>query len=365
MTAPIRTAWAATALGVLLSIGATAPRLDAQPLRERSTPSPGRGGIEGDPIPLGSQDPRFQEYLTGVAKAIQSKWVFPCVPNATTRRCEHKTTTVVIEFGILKNGVLQFVEVRQGAGAGLETYDDSAVAAIKLSSPFAALPPEVVAGLHQGSTGMPVVATFRYVVHHTTFPTFPTLPSSPPVHLPRGGATTRAGVITKVDGPVVAHSAAHESPTVLRTGDELFLQDQITTGDQARADMLLGGKAAVVMRERSRVSIAESPGRSTLLLSSGLLVTSIGERLGPGESVDVRTSNAIATVRGAVRMTVEVTRADAGVATHVDIAEGSASVVMSGPAPDPAIELRANDGITITGQVVGPVRARRSKIWPP
>jgi hypothetical protein len=66
----------------------------------------------------------------------------------------------------------------------------------------------------------------------------------------------------------------------------------------------------------------------------------------------------VATVLG-TRMTVEtLPPADAGgtVVTHVDVADGSVSIAIGAATPKPAMTLQANEGLTITGEVAGPIR---------
>jgi hypothetical protein len=123
-----------------------------------------RGGIEGAAISLEHPDSELRDYLGSIRTMIRSNWVYPCVRDDVTPACEFKSATLSVEFGILKNGVLQFVELRQSAGAGLEIYDHHALEAIKRSSPFPVMPQDVVAALKPGSTGLPIVATFNYVV---------------------------------------------------------------------------------------------------------------------------------------------------------------------------------------------------------
>src|SRR5262249_46384134 len=37
----------------------------------------GRGGVEGDPIPLDTPEPKYQDYFNKVRERIKSKWVYP------------------------------------------------------------------------------------------------------------------------------------------------------------------------------------------------------------------------------------------------------------------------------------------------
>jgi outer membrane biosynthesis protein TonB len=122
--------------------------------------SDGRGGIEGEPIPLDSQDPKYSDYLDRVRALIKSKWIYPCVSNPVTRQCEYKSAQLEIEFGIAKDGRVPFVIVRQPSAFGI--YDDFAVNAIKLASPFPPVPDEL------GKKGIPILARFNYILESTS-----------------------------------------------------------------------------------------------------------------------------------------------------------------------------------------------------
>jgi TonB family protein len=115
----------------------------------------GRAGIEGEPIPLDSEDPRYSDYLDQVRRRIKDKWGYPCVKNGTTRQCEYKTVQLVIEFGIAKNGKVPFITVVRSSGYAI--YDDYAVNAVKLAD-FPPIPDAF------SKTGVPILATFSYVV---------------------------------------------------------------------------------------------------------------------------------------------------------------------------------------------------------
>jgi len=116
----------------------------------------GRAGIEGEPIPLDSANPKYSDYLDQVRRRIKEKWGFPCVKNESTRVCEYKSTQLVIEFGIAKDGKVPFVTVLRSSGYPI--YDDWAVNAVKLASPFPPIPDTF------SKKGVPIHATFSYVV---------------------------------------------------------------------------------------------------------------------------------------------------------------------------------------------------------
>jgi TonB family protein len=115
----------------------------------------GRAGIEGEPIPLDSVDPRYSDYLDQVRRHIKDKWGYPCVKNDRTRECEYKTVQLIVEFGIAKNGTVPFINVVRSSGFAI--YDDYAVNAVKLAD-FPPIPDSF------SKTGVPILATFSYVV---------------------------------------------------------------------------------------------------------------------------------------------------------------------------------------------------------
>jgi len=122
----------------------------------------GRGGIEGDPIPLDSADAEYNEYLEQVRRRIKAKWGFPCVRSAGKRECEHFSTSLDVHFGILKNGQVQFVDVVRLSDHSI--YDDYAVRAILLAQPYPPVPAAMMRAMKAGSTGLAISARFSYVV---------------------------------------------------------------------------------------------------------------------------------------------------------------------------------------------------------
>jgi len=109
----------------------------------------GRGGIEGEAIPLDTPEPKFQDYFNQVRERIKSKWIYPY--EASSRGIEGE---LQIEFGIAKSGELQFIERRRSSG--VEILDDYAMRAVQLASPF----PPVPDALSKG--GLPINGIFRY-----------------------------------------------------------------------------------------------------------------------------------------------------------------------------------------------------------
>src|SRR6266700_8420251 len=132
----------------------------------------------------------------------------------------------------------------------------------------------------------------------------------------------RVGVVTTLEGNVTARRAVLPQPVPLKFKDDVFFRDTITTGDQSLARVLLGGTSIVKVRERSVVTITESPGRSYISLESGKIGLAVArEKLAPGESVDVRTPNAVVGVRGTVIVAEVVSAATA--TSHIYFLRGS------------------------------------------
>ena len=120
----------------------------------------GRGGIEGEPVALDSKDPDFNDYLERVRALVKKHWSYPCVKNTETRECEFKNGQLVIQFGILRDGRLGFLELDRSTGFPI--MDEFAANAIKLASPFPPLPAALMA--NRKGTGLPIRARFNYVV---------------------------------------------------------------------------------------------------------------------------------------------------------------------------------------------------------
>ena len=116
---------------------------------------------------------------------------------------------------------------------------------------------------------------------------------------PDFAAAQKAGVVTALEGNVTATRAAVPQPVVLKFKDDVFVNDRVVIGDRSLARLLLGGKAVVTVRERSALTITEVPGRSTIDLKSGTIAAAVAQdKMRPGEQIEVRTPNGVASVRG-------------------------------------------------------------------
>src|SRR5262245_31778450 len=122
---------------------------------------------------------------------------------------------------------------------------------------------------------------------------------------------TKAGVVTTLQGTATVTRAALSQPLPLKFRDDVFVQDRVVTGDNSLARILLGGKAIVTVRERSSLTIAESRGVSTVNVGEGrAAIAVLKERMKPGETIEIRTPNAMAGIRGTI-VVVEVDQVSA------------------------------------------------------
>ena len=136
------------------------------------------------------------------------------------------------------------------------------------------------------------------------------LPAAAPAQSPR------AGVVTTLQGTATVARTSAPEPAPLKFRDDVFTQDRITTGDESIARILLGGKAVVTIRERSKLTITETPTTSTIEIASGKIALSVNkDRVKPGESVEIKTPNAVAAIRG----TIIVAEVDAPTGRAADV----------------------------------------------
>lgn len=148
--------------------------------------------------------------------------------------------------------------------------------------------------------------------------------------------TPAAGEVGRVEGTAAVARTAAPRGTPLKSKDDLFLRDLVTTGQQSKAQLLLGdkgspSKATVTMREQSAVRITEVPGVATVEITDGnLKLAVVKDRLKAGERIDVKTPNAITAVRGTT-IVVEVTKTPAGPTTRLTVLNGFVDVTPIDP----------------------------------
>jgi hypothetical protein len=158
---------------------------------------------------------------------------------------------------------------------------------------------------------------------------------------PASAQISRVGVVTTLDGTATLSRTALPQGVPLKVRDDVFVSDRIVTGDKSFARILLGGKAIVTVRERSVLSITEAPGTSVVDVSTGrVAVAVVKERMKPGESVEIRTPNAVAGIRGTV-VIAEVDQATSQMGPVTSGGFTTTITVLKG-----LIEFRRLDGLT-------------------
>jgi hypothetical protein len=165
-----------------------------------------------------------------------------------------------------------------------------------------------------------------------------------------------AGVVTTLQGEATLLSAARpQASQPLRFRDELFYRDRINTKERSIVRLLLGGKAVVTVRQLSTLTITEEPGtRATIDLFGGKIGVGVARsRMKPGESLEIRTPNAIAAVRGTYIIS-EVSSTGAGPPVSVfTLLEGSADILTLDRTK--SVSLQPLQSVSVTGNTIGQV----------
>jgi hypothetical protein len=171
---------------------------------------------------------------------------------------------------------------------------------------------------------------------------------------------TKAGVVTTLQGSATVARSTAPQPAPLRFKDEVFVEDRIVTGESSTVRILLGGKAVITVRERSTLTISETATTATVSVDAGKIALAVAkDRMKPGESVEIKTPNAVAGVRGTV-VIAEVTGEGAAVNSRFTLLTGIVDVTMldwqTGEPSGLPVTLRPLQGIGVTHQL-GSVRA--------
>ena len=112
----------------------------------------GRGGMEGEPVPLDTTDPRYTDYFEKIRRRIRENWIYP--REAGERGIGGQ---LLIEFGIRKDGWLQFVDLKRSSG--VPVLDQYALNALKLAQPFPPVPDSVA----KSTLGIAGIFTYQIV----------------------------------------------------------------------------------------------------------------------------------------------------------------------------------------------------------
>ena len=290
-------------------------------------------------------------------KIIEGTQVQPAYPDSARRLGIQGTTT--LRVFVLADGHVAEVSLVQSAGHS--DLDQAAADAVRRWRFEPA---------RRGRDAVPMTVTlaFTFKLEAREVPALPPAPGP----LSRMWATVtagKAGVVGALDGVVNVQRVAFQGFVPLKVWDDVFLQDRITSGNGARIDMALGDRVHVAMQERSVITISETPGRATVDLDLGDITIAMRGDRSLLDVIEVRTPNAIATARGGTRMRVVVVRQEnsPGIVAHVDVLDGSVTVAIHADLNNPRyrgtpadVEVKANQGITITGEIPGPIRPLRN-----
>src|SRR6266567_3352394 len=169
------------------------------------------------------------------------------------------------------------------------------------------------------------------------------------------------GVVSTLIGEATVARGTTTQPLALKTRDDVFMQDRISTKERSLVHVLMGGKALLTVRELSVVTITEEGGRSTVDLQSGKVgLAVVREKMKPGEVIEVHTLHAVAAVRGTV-LVVEVVPGSTGKdqvqpgesSTNVYLLHGKLDVSLrSNPGAAP-VQLESLQSVTVTRGALG------------
>ncbi|MBI2217236.1 MAG: FecR domain-containing protein [Candidatus Rokubacteria bacterium] len=167
-------------------------------------------------------------------------------------------------------------------------------------------------------------------------------------------AAQRVGVVTTAQGQVTL-ARASAPPAPLKFREDVLVRDRITTGEHSLARILFGGRAVVTVSERSMLTVTDSNVTSVIEMGRGRLALAVArERMAPGASIEIRTPNAVAAVRGTV-VVAEVLPSDGapgGVVSRFTVLKGLVDVSRFDPRSQvplgPAVSLRAREQVEIS-----------------
>jgi FecR-like protein len=181
--------------------------------------------------------------------------------------------------------------------------------------------------------------------------------------MPVGADEPKAGEVRRVEGTALVERSALPQPAALKTKSEVLYRDLLSTGEQSKAEMLMGGKAIVTMRELSKLRVTDAPPVSTVDLSDGRMKLALRKTnpLKPGERIDIRTPNAVTAVRGTT-VVLEVLQTTTGAMTILTVLEGFVDMTPLDPATGrpsgPPVRVNDLEQTTVigSGQAGAPVK---------
>jgi len=99
-------------------------------------------GVEAAGVSRSNLDPASRGYLAGIRQAIAAKLFHPPCEGERWKSllwyCDYKTTRVVVEISILRDGQVRSVTVREPSEYA--AYNDAAIRAVQAAAPFPPIP---------------------------------------------------------------------------------------------------------------------------------------------------------------------------------------------------------------------------------
>lgn len=167
---------------------------------------------------------------------------------------------------------------------------------------------------------------------------------------PAAAQQTGVGVVTNLTGSATVARSSNAQP--LRFKDSVYERDRIATAEKSLLRVLLGGKALVTMRELSELTITDAGGFAGLDLSTGKMGLSVARQLmAPGEVVQIRTPNSVASVQGSVVITEVSGGQGAGAVSLFNVLSGPVEVVAGGA----SINVGSRQRVRVSGGTLGPI----------
>ncbi|MDO8476355.1 MAG: FecR domain-containing protein [Candidatus Rokubacteria bacterium] len=175
-----------------------------------------------------------------------------------------------------------------------------------------------------------------------------------PTAMVQAASPEGAGVATAVSGEVTVSHAVSPAPQALHFKDEVLYRDRISTAARSLARLLLGKKALVTVRELSELQLIDLAGTSTVHLVLGKIAIGVArQRMRPGETVEIRTQNAVAAIRGTVVVAERLTPpGGSDPVTRLHVLSGYIDVTTPGNPGAPPLRLVAPSSLTVTGNTM-------------
>ncbi len=111
-------------------------------------------------------------------------------------------------------------------------------------------------------------------------------------------ASAQDATLVKIHGPVSRLVAGSKKFIPAKGGEGMVFGDTIRVGKGGIAQLALSDRGAILLREQTIMTLKGTAQRTELSVAFGEFLIGLRKKLGPGQSFKVRTSAAVAAVRG-------------------------------------------------------------------